>query len=118
MLYWLRPALDLSSLGHVLGSGEEGARGLWAASVQVGASNELPESEELDALYDRFLIRKSVCQVSKSGLLEMLSSGGAGGKQVGRHSMTVPARSRAAHSRGAARSGACPCPCPATAQTV
>lgn len=24
----------------------------------VGASNELPESEELDALYDRFLLRK------------------------------------------------------------
>ncbi len=26
----------------------------------VGASNELPESEELDALYDRFLVRKQV----------------------------------------------------------
>jgi MoxR domain in the MoxR-vWA-beta-propeller ternary systems len=25
-------------------------------SMQVGASNELPESEELDALYDRFLV--------------------------------------------------------------
>lgn len=34
----------------------------------VGASNELPESEELDALYDRFLIRKSVEQVSKGQL--------------------------------------------------
>ena len=31
--------------------------------VQVGASNELPESEELDALYDRFLIRRHVAQV-------------------------------------------------------
>lgn len=29
----------------------------------VGASNELPESEELDALYDRFLIRRQVAQV-------------------------------------------------------
>ena len=29
----------------------------------VGASNELPESEELDALYDRFLIRRNVAQV-------------------------------------------------------
>ena len=29
---------------------------------QVGASNELPESEELDALYDRFLIRRQVAQ--------------------------------------------------------
>lgn len=39
----------------------------------VGASNELPESEELDALYDRFLIRRQVSQVSPSGLIEMLS---------------------------------------------
>ncbi len=29
----------------------------------VGASNELPESEELDALYDRFLVRRTVAQV-------------------------------------------------------
>jgi MoxR-like ATPase len=29
---------------------------------QVGASNELPESEELDALYDRFLLRYPVSQ--------------------------------------------------------
>lgn len=42
----------------------------------VGASNELPESEELDALYDRFLVRKKVCQVSPGGLLEMLGNGG------------------------------------------
>jgi hypothetical protein len=27
----------------------------------VAASNELPESEELDALYDRFLIRQATC---------------------------------------------------------
>jgi hypothetical protein len=33
----------------------------------VGASNELPESEELDALYDRFLLRKEVKQVSVAG---------------------------------------------------
>jgi MoxR-like ATPase len=38
----------------------------------VGASNELPESEELDALYDRFLIRKEVKQVTASGLGSML----------------------------------------------
>jgi MoxR-like ATPase len=43
----------------------------------VGASNELPESEELDALYDRFLIRRLVSQVTPAGLLEMLSRGGA-----------------------------------------
>ena len=29
----------------------------------VAASNELPESEELDALYDRFLLRSRVSQV-------------------------------------------------------
>lgn len=34
----------------------------------MGASNELPESEELDALYDRFLIRRNVAQVSASQL--------------------------------------------------
>ena len=33
-----------------------GVKGL----LQVGASNELPETEELDALYDRFLLRKQV----------------------------------------------------------
>ena len=31
--------------------------------MQVGASNEMPESEELDALFDRFLIRRTVSQV-------------------------------------------------------
>ena len=34
----------------------------------MGASNELPESEELDALYDRFLIRRQVAQVSAAQL--------------------------------------------------
>jgi MoxR-like ATPase len=38
----------------------------------VGASNELPESDELDALYDRFLLRKEVLPVSDDGILEML----------------------------------------------
>jgi MoxR-like ATPase len=38
----------------------------------VGASNELPESEELDALYDRFLLRREVGQVSAGGLAAML----------------------------------------------
>lgn len=43
----------------------------------MGASNELPESEELDALYDRFLIRRSVSQVSSSqlGNLARLAAG-------------------------------------------
>jgi MoxR-like ATPase len=37
----------------------------------VGASNELPESEELDALYDRFLVRRSVSQVSSAQLASL-----------------------------------------------
>lgn len=41
---------------------------------QVGASNELPESEELDALYDRFLLRRQVSQVSAGGLQDLLSN--------------------------------------------
>lgn len=41
--------------------------------AQVGASNELPESEELDALYDRFLLRRQVQQVSASGLTQLLA---------------------------------------------
>ena len=39
----------------------------------VGASNEMPDSDELDALYDRFLLRKEVFQVSDDGLMQMLS---------------------------------------------
>ena len=38
----------------------------------VAASNELPESEELDALYDRFLLRFHVSQVSEAGLRGLL----------------------------------------------
>lgn len=46
-------------------------------SCLVGASNELPESEELDALYDRFLIRRQVAQVSSAqlGTLAKLAAG-------------------------------------------
>ena len=40
--------------------------------IQVGASNELPESEELDALYDRFLLRRRVAQVTPGALSDML----------------------------------------------
>jgi MoxR-like ATPase len=49
------------------------------AAPQVGASNELPESEELDALYDRFLIRRQVAQVS-SAQLSTLARIAAGGR--------------------------------------
>jgi MoxR-like ATPase len=39
----------------------------------VGASNELPDSEELEALYDRFLFRKTVHAVSDGAVSELLS---------------------------------------------
>ena len=39
----------------------------------VGASNELPESDELVALFDRFLLRKEVYPVSDEGVLKMLA---------------------------------------------
>lgn len=44
----------------------------------VGASNELPESDELMALFDRFLIRKEVTPVSDDGVLSLLSMSDAG----------------------------------------
>lgn len=44
----------------------------------VGASNELPESDELAALFDRFLIRKEVEPLSDDGVLRMLSMANPG----------------------------------------
>ena len=38
----------------------------------VGASNELPESQDLDALYDRFLLRVHLGPVSKEGFNSLL----------------------------------------------
>ena len=40
----------------------------------IGASNELPDSEELDALLDRFLLRSYVTSVSDEGLMEILNT--------------------------------------------
>ncbi len=40
----------------------------------IGASNELPDSDELNALLDRFLLRSYVTPVSDDGLLELLST--------------------------------------------
>ena len=40
--------------------------------VTVAASNEIPTSDELEALYDRFLIRKAVAPVSDRGLNSLL----------------------------------------------
>ena len=44
----------------------------------VGASNELPESDELVALFDRFLIRKEVLPVSDDGVLKLLAMANPG----------------------------------------
>jgi MoxR-like ATPase len=40
----------------------------------IGASNEIPETTELDALYDRFLFRRKVNRVSKSGFSDLIST--------------------------------------------
>ena len=42
---------------------------------QVGASNELPESEELDALYDRFLIRRQAKERKNRQFVLAMGSG-------------------------------------------
>eukprot|EP00930_Biecheleria_cincta_P037600 TRINITY_DN25826_c0_g1_i1.p1 TRINITY_DN25826_c0_g1~~TRINITY_DN25826_c0_g1_i1.p1 ORF type:complete len:738 (+),score=129.92 TRINITY_DN25826_c0_g1_i1:288-2501(+) len=42
---------------------------LWCA---VAASNELPESEELDALFDRFLLRRAVPRISDQQVVPFL----------------------------------------------
>ena len=39
---------------------------------QVCASNETPESDEMDALYDRFLLRRQVQQISAGGLRSLI----------------------------------------------
>lgn len=39
----------------------------------VGASNELPDSEELDALYDRFLFRRMIAPISDGEIHRLLS---------------------------------------------
>ena len=48
----------------------------------VGASNELPEDEELDALFDRFLLRLHVGPVSKDGFPDLLNLRGEAAPEV------------------------------------
>lgn len=48
----------------------------------VGASNELPEGEELDALFDRFLLRLHVGPVSSSAFRELLGLRGESTPEV------------------------------------
>ena len=48
----------------------------------VAASNELPDGEELAALYDRFLLRYQVTPVSENGFGPLLDLHGAGGFQA------------------------------------
>lgn len=64
----------------------------------VGASNELPESEELDALYDRFLLRRHVSRVTNANVhqLARLASG---------RGMTLDAEDEAKKAAAAAGEG-------------
>lgn len=48
----------------------------------IGASNELPESEELDALFDRFLLRVHVGSVSKEGFSGLIGLRGHADPEV------------------------------------
>ena len=48
----------------------------------VGASNELPEGEELDALFDRFLLRLHVDPVSKDAFPDLLKMRGDAAPEV------------------------------------
>jgi MoxR-like ATPase len=57
----------------------------------VAASNELPESEELDALYDRFLIRTIVKPISDNSVINLLNAGQVSfKKQMSTISITSP----------------------------
>ena len=67
----------------------------------VGASNELPESEELDALYDRFLFRHAVSQVSEAGLSDLLQI--ASHAPTGRAALTSAALELNAEAMAAVR---------------
>jgi MoxR-like ATPase len=82
----------------------------------VGASNELPESEELDALYDRFLLRREVGQVSAGGLASMLEYyAGSGAGESGR---ATPGEEEASAAAAAAAAAAAPAAATTSAATA
>lgn len=56
----------------------------------VGASNELPEGGELDALRDRFLVRLFVGPVTEDGFGKLLEGGGAGPMELSRERTIRP----------------------------
>lgn len=51
----------------------------------IGASNELPEGEELDALFDRFLLRLHVGPVTQEGFKNLLSLRGDAPPEIPPH---------------------------------
>ncbi len=51
----------------------------------IGASNELPEGEELDALFDRFLLRLHVGPVTQEGFKDLLSLRGDASPEIPLH---------------------------------
>lgn len=51
----------------------------------IGASNELPEGEELDALFDRFLLRLHVGPVTQEGFKNLLSLRGDAQPEIPTH---------------------------------
>lgn len=61
----------------------------------IGASNELPEGEELDALFDRFLLRYYVAPVSKAGFPKLLGLQGETTIQVPPEAQMSPDELRA-----------------------
>ena len=76
----------------------------------VAASNEGPESDELAALYDRFLLRRLVAPVSDDGILELLlGSGdrtlGSGDRTLGSGDRTLGSGDRTLGSGGEEASG-------------
>lgn len=48
----------------------------------VGASNELPDSDELEALYDRFLVRRRVSAVSDGAIGELIEASQAAARKA------------------------------------